>query len=64
MMGDHWGEVLLMYYMANEFNGYGNVKLAWGQCKDTGTGPTNTVCHTTQADRLAAQYGWPAAACR
>ena len=47
----------LLGYVANEFNGYGNVKLAGSQCKDTGAWPTNTVYHTTRADRLVARMG-------
>ena len=43
--------------MAYEFNGYGNVKVAWQQCKGTGAGPPNTVCHTTLVDRLASRMG-------
>ena len=43
--------------MANEFDGYGNVKEAWQQCKGTGAGPPNTVCHTTLVDRLASRMG-------
>ena len=43
--------------MANEFNGYGNVKLAGSQCNGTGAWPINTVCHTTRADRLVNLMG-------
>ena len=44
-------------YMAYEFNGYGNVKVAWQQCMGTGAEPLNTVCHTTLVDRLASRMG-------
>ena len=44
-------------HMAYEFNGYGNVKVAWHRCKGTGAEPPNTVCHTTLVDRLASHMG-------